>query len=148
MEASQANSLTVAAAKVTFQRAIRAAALSFFILLFLHLLEARVMADLTNPKLIYLKGGLFVLTGLMASLLLILEYPTLKTAVLLGVAVWCFARAYYFAFYVIEHYVDPGFRFAGLGAFVQYLVRKRWPRDKQQPTGSDPHGPSGVKRNC
>jgi len=79
------------------------------------------MADLRNPRLIYLKGGLFVLTGLLAGALLLAEQPTLRTAVLLGITVWCFCRAYYFAFYVIEHYVDPTFKFAGLGAFVRYL---------------------------
>jgi hypothetical protein len=35
------------------------------------------------------------------------------------------APAYYFAFYVIEHYVDPGYRFAGLWSFVRYVLRKR-----------------------
>jgi hypothetical protein len=42
-------------------------------------------------------------------------------AVLLAIAVWCFCRAYYFAFYVIEKYVDPTFRFSGLGSAVRYL---------------------------
>jgi len=45
--------------------------------------------------------------------------------VLLCIAVWCFARAYYFAFYVIEHYIDPTYKFAGLTSFVAYLLRKR-----------------------
>ena len=40
----------------------------------------------------------------------------------LAICVWCFARFYYFAFYVIEHYTDPGYRFAGLWSFVQYMV--------------------------
>ena len=83
------------------------------------------MGDLTDPKLIYLKGFLFLLAGIMASLALLAECPTLKVALLLGVAVWSFARCYYFAFYVIEHYVDPGYRFAGLGSFVVYLLHKR-----------------------
>jgi len=83
------------------------------------------MADLENPRLIYAKGFLFLLAGGMASGLLLWEAPTLRVALLLAVAVWCFARFYYFAFYVIEHYVDPGFRFAGLGAFVRYLLARR-----------------------
>ena len=33
---------------------------------------------------------------------------------------WGFCRAYYFAFYVIEKYVDRRFRFSGLGSFVKY----------------------------
>src|SRR5262245_44146907 len=83
------------------------------------------MADLKNPKLIYAKGLLFLIGGLLASGLLIWEQPTLKVAALLMIAVWCFARAYYFAFYVIEHYVDSSYRFAGLWSFVRYLMRRR-----------------------
>ena len=81
--------------------------------------------DIKDPRLIYLKGFLFLFAGLLASAALLLEYPSLKVALLLGLAVSCFARFYYFAFYVIEHYVDPGYKFAGLGSFVLYLVRKR-----------------------
>jgi hypothetical protein len=91
------------------------------------------LADLTNPKLIYLKGFLFLVGGLLASVLLLVEAPTLKVALLLAVAVWCFARCYYFAFYVIEHYVDPDYRFAGLWSFGRYLLRRRRqspPKDK------------------
>ena len=55
-----------------------------------------------------------------------MEQPTLKVAFLLAVAVWCFARSYYFAFYVIEHYVDPGFRFAGLDDAQRYAFMKRF----------------------
>jgi len=82
------------------------------------------MGDINDPKLIIAKGFLFLLAGLLASLALLLEHPTLKVALLLALAVWCFARFYYFAFYVIEHYVDPGYRFAGLGSFVLYLLRR------------------------
>ena len=82
------------------------------------------MSDIRSPRLLYLKGALFVLLGLLASGLLIAERPTLRTVLLLAVAVWSFARAYYFAFYVIEHYVDPSYRFAGLGDFVKYLWRR------------------------
>ena len=41
----------------------------------------------------------------------------------MAVAIWAFCRAYYFAFYVIELYVDPGQRFAGLGSFVRHALR-------------------------
>jgi hypothetical protein len=83
------------------------------------------MADITNAKLLYAKGALFVLGGIMASGLILAEHPTLKVALLLAIAVWCFARAYYFAFYVIQHYVDPNYKFAGLGSFVRYVLGKR-----------------------
>ncbi len=83
------------------------------------------MKDLANPFLIKLKGILFLLIGILSALLLILEQPTLKVALLLAVCVWCFCRFYYFAFYVIEHYVDPGYRFSGLWSFARYLMQNR-----------------------
>lgn len=81
--------------------------------------------DLTNPNWIKLKGILFLLIGMLASVLLMLEHPEWKVGILLAVAIWCFCRFYYFAFYVIEHYVDPSFRFSGLWAFARYLSSRR-----------------------
>ncbi|HEV8377542.1 MAG TPA: hypothetical protein VGP99_01735 [Tepidisphaeraceae bacterium] len=81
--------------------------------------------DLTNPRLIYLKGFLFLFAGLIAAAAILIEIPSLKLALLLSIAIWCFARAYYFAFYVIQHYVDPAYRFAGLWGFFKYLARRR-----------------------
>ena len=83
------------------------------------------MKDLTNPFWIKVKGGLFLFLGLLAAALLLVDAPTLKDAGLLVLAIWCFCRAYYFAFYVIEHYVDPGYKFSGLGSFVKYLLQKK-----------------------
>jgi hypothetical protein len=83
------------------------------------------MRDITHPKLLYFKGCLFLFTGLLASFLLVLEHPTLKVVLLLALAVWCFARAYYFAFYVVGRYADPGYRFSGLWSFALYLIRRR-----------------------
>jgi hypothetical protein len=84
-----------------------------------------MIGDLRDPRLIYLKGALFVALGVMASAMLLIERASLKDAALLAIAVWAFARAYYFAFYVVEHYVDGDYKFAGLGSFVRYLLRKR-----------------------
>jgi hypothetical protein len=83
------------------------------------------MKDLSSPALIKLKGILFLIVGILSALLLILERPTLKIAVLLAIAIWCFCRFYYFAFYVIQQYVDPGYRFSGLWSFFVYLCSKR-----------------------
>ena len=82
------------------------------------------MKDLTDPRWIKFKGILFLIVGVLAAALLFLENPTLKAAVLLAITIWCFCRAYYFAFYVIEKYVDPTFRFSGLGSAVKYLCRR------------------------
>ena len=89
-----------------------------------------MLGDITSPKLIYIKGFLFLLAGVFAAGLLLVEHPSLRVALLLFLAVWCFARFYYFAFYVIEHYVDPSYRFAGLGSFVCYVLRPRHQRPK------------------
>jgi hypothetical protein len=83
------------------------------------------MKDLSNPFWIKLKGLLFLLIGMAALVLLFLDSPTLKTAVLLLVAIWSFCRFYYFAFYVIEKYVDPSYKFSGLISFVHYFFRRR-----------------------
>ena len=83
------------------------------------------MKELTDPLWIKLKGILFLAVGALASVLLLVEHPEVKVALWLGVAVWCFCRFYYFAFYVIEHYVDPGYRFSGLWSFARYLLSRR-----------------------
>ena len=83
------------------------------------------MKDLSNPFWIKLKGLLFLLIGLVAAGLLFLDSPTLKTAMLLAVAVWSFCRVYYFAFYVIEKYVDPSYKFSGLISFARHWFRRK-----------------------
>ena len=83
------------------------------------------MTDLTNPRLIKLKGILFLFIGLVSSALLLFNAPSFQNLFLLCMAVWGFSRFYYFAFYVIEHYVDPGYKFSGLGSFLRYLLQKR-----------------------
>lgn len=83
------------------------------------------MADIRSPRLLYLKGGLFLALGILASALLLAEAPSPRVALLLAIAVWAFARAYYFAFYVIEHYVDSQYKFAGLMSFVRYALRRK-----------------------
>ena len=75
------------------------------------------------PVLYRIKAAMFLVAGGAACVLILIDRPTLKCAFLLAVAVWCFCRLYYFAFYVIERYVDPGYRFSGLGDFVRYLGR-------------------------
>ncbi len=86
------------------------------------------MRDLASTKTMWLKAGSFLAIAVVASVLLLVEHPTLKVAALLALAVWGWCRAYYFAFYVIEHYIDPGYRFAGLWSFVAYALRKRGPK--------------------
>ena len=83
--------------------------------------------DISSPKLLYAKGALFLLAGILSAGVIVLEHPSVKVAALLVLSIWCFARAYYFAFYVVQHYVDPGYRFAGLIDFAKYVLRRRPP---------------------
>ena len=83
------------------------------------------MKDLTNPFWIKLKGLLFLLIGLAAAILIFLDNLKWQTAVLLVTAIWSFCRFYYFAFYVIEKYVDPNYKFSGLISFARYLLKRR-----------------------
>ena len=82
------------------------------------------MKDLTSAFWIKLKGLLFLVIGIAAAVFIYLDNPKWQTAVLLAVGVWSFCRFYYFAFYVIEKYVDPGYKFSGLLSFARYLLQR------------------------
>src|SRR5262245_39805634 len=96
------------------------------------------MKELTDARWIKLKGFLFLGLGIASSLLVVLEAPTLKVAGLLALAIWCFCRFYYFAFYVIQHYVDPSYRFSGLWSFARYALGNR------KAGGENPAPPSAA----
>ena len=91
----------------------------------------RLLQDISSPRLIVVKGCLFVALGVMASGLLVaalfeaVHAHAWQQVVLHGVAVWSFCRAYYFAFYVIERYIDPMYRFAGLSSATVWMLRGR-----------------------
>ena len=87
------------------------------------------MRDITDPRVIYVKGLLFLLGGLMAAASLVAEHPEWKVVFLLLVSIWCFARFYYFAFYVIGRYVDSTYKCSGLWSFMTYAWRQ-WQREK------------------
>jgi hypothetical protein len=65
-----------------------------------------VMGDITSPRLLVVKGGLFVVLGVLGAVLLVvgvkagLEWWVLLAVHAVGVWAWC--RAYYFAFYVLD----------------------------------------------
>ena len=83
------------------------------------------MKDLSSPFWIKLKGILFLLIGIVAALLVLLDNLKWQTALYLVLAIWSFCRFYYFAFYVIEKYVDPTYKFSGLFSFAKYLFQRR-----------------------
>jgi hypothetical protein len=96
--------------------------------------------DLKNAKLIHLKGWLFLAIGLMAGAIIVAEILSWRIAILLALCVWACARFYYYAFYVIQHYVDPAYKFAGLLDFAHYLLR-RPPPVPPGPPASPPDRP-------
>lgn len=81
------------------------------------------MTDITSVRLLWIKFALFVVLGLMACGIALTYFPSLQLACLMTLAIWAFCRAYYFAFYVIEHYADPSYRYAGLGSFLRYAMK-------------------------
>ena len=84
-----------------------------------------MLGDLKNSRIIIAKGFLFLVTGCIAVGLLIVDHPDVRTGLLLVITVWSFCRFYYFAFYVIQHYVDPTYHFSGLMSFLRYLWNRR-----------------------
>jgi len=79
--------------------------------------------DIKNPRLIKFKAVLFLVITMLSSALLLIKTPEISSVLLLGVALWAACRSYYFAFYVLHHYVDPTFHYSGLWSLVRYLLR-------------------------
>ena len=83
------------------------------------------MRDLQSARAMWAKAVLFVLIGTISVVLILLGLPDWKIALLLALAIWSFCRAYFFAFYVIEKYIDPTFRYSGLFSMIRYLWEQR-----------------------
>ena len=83
------------------------------------------MRDLQSHRWMWVKMLLFLVIGAVACALILIEAPEPKVIVLLLLAIWSFCRAYYFAFYVIEHYIDPSFRFSGLWSALRHLCNRK-----------------------
>ena len=83
------------------------------------------MGDIKSKKLILFKGFLFLFAGAVAAATLLAENWNWRNALLLLIAIWCLCRFYYFAFYVIEHYVDSTYKFSSLWSFARYWFKKR-----------------------
>ena len=80
--------------------------------------------DLESRTWLVAKGVLFLVLVVACAALLWVESRSARTAFLLAVLVWSSARFYYFLFYVLEKYVDPSLRYAGVGALLAALVRR------------------------
>lgn len=77
------------------------------------------MGDIQSPRLLYLKGGLFLFVACCSAALVLIQSPSLQVAGLLGILSWSSCRFYYFLFYVIERYVAPEDRYRGIWDFVR-----------------------------
>jgi hypothetical protein len=83
------------------------------------------MRDLVDPRWMKLKAVLFLFLGFASTAAILLVCRSWRVAFCLAIAIWSFCRLYYFAFYVIEHYVEPGWKFSGLGSFIRYMLARR-----------------------
>ena len=105
------------------------------------------MRDLTAPFWLKIKALLFLLLGISSAALLMSERPTLKIALLLVLTVWSFCRLYYFAFYVIEKYLDPSYRFSGLMSCLRCLATGK-SEAARATTSPGRTTPAGERRTC
>jgi hypothetical protein len=101
------------------------------------------MRDLTSFASMKLKAALFVVIGLFSGALLVLgpDFSAWQRALLLAMCVWAFCRAYYFAFYVIEKYVNSSYRFSGLVSAMSYLARSKLSGEVANTSFTDPPSP-------
>ena len=83
------------------------------------------MSDLQSKPGIVVKGITFLGIIVVAAALILFESPSGRTAALLAVLVWAACRFYYFLFYVLERYVDPSLRYAGIIALIRAILAKR-----------------------
>mgnify|MGYP001099689695 CR=1 FL=1 len=81
--------------------------------------------DIKSRAWICIKGGLFAVIALLSFFIITLaEVPHIRAIAALLLA-WSAARFYYFLFYVLENYVDPTFRYAGLYSILVHLRKQR-----------------------
>ena len=104
------------------------------------------MPDLKSSRLIYLKGFLFLLILVASSSLILLEHPEWRVSIFLLLTIWSAARLYYCMFYVIERYVDPAYRFAGIFSFVTYMFSRSGKVSRPVSTPTE-HGPAAGCRH-
>jgi hypothetical protein len=90
------------------------------------------MPDLQSSRLIIAKGLMFFGIAALSAFLLIIEMPSLRVAILLGLLVWASCRFYYFLFYVLERYVDSTLSYAGLWALASAISRRCVARDRDR----------------
>ncbi len=86
-----------------------------------------MLGDLKSKQLIVAKGLLFGVCLLLSGAALLLQAPSLQTALLIALLAWSSARLYYFLFYVLQTYVDPSLKYDGLWAMLSQLMKAKQP---------------------
>ncbi len=82
--------------------------------------------DLKDKRWIVAKGLLFALLAVLAGgLQLAANFPPWQEGLLLGICVWASCRFYYFLFYCLRAYVDPGLPSAGVMDLLIALWHRR-----------------------
>lgn len=83
--------------------------------------------DLQRPSSMILKAAMFLAITTLVGIAIAFDPPTSRvlSLAMYAVGVWAAARAYYFAFYVIERYCDPTFKYAGVWSAIMWVVRHR-----------------------
>lgn len=89
-----------------------------------------LFADIKSHRLLFAKGFLFLTLGLLAIAAILYEYPNLRTAALLLIAIWAFCRFYYFLFYVLENYAGSNRKYSGLMDAIVYILISKKDTDK------------------
>ena len=93
-----------------------------------------ITRNLTHPWLLGLKAALFVTVALISGAQVWLDAPSAGNAALLFVSGVACARAYYFLFYVLEHWVDASLRYNGLWPLLSQIHRQRVEHSRKYPS--------------
>jgi hypothetical protein len=72
------------------------------------------MADIQSKRLIVIKGLLFIFIAIVCAVAIVGYNPSPTVVALVLILIWSSARSYYFLFYVLEKYVDPNLKYAGI----------------------------------
>lgn len=83
------------------------------------------MADLKSKRLIVTKGILFMAIVAGASIGIVCYCPRFVVVGLVLILIWASARSYYFLFYVLENYVDPRLKYAGILDLIKQIRKRR-----------------------
>lgn len=81
--------------------------------------------DLRSPRLLHLKGWLFLLIAFLSALLVLAESPHLRTFCLLLTLAWSASRFYYYLFYVLEKYAGRDRPYAGIWDEISRILSRR-----------------------